>query len=221
MSTNSHDNKSRSNGPGLTTVLLIVFCVELIAIAGMTYSQVQENLEPENIAAATEQYAEENYPEIRKEIVTRVRENSDQYAETVSQQLMASSDDARIQLEQLTETGVEEGLDEGTQMSKQAFREFLKENHQEIESYLKELEDSPQEARQFIVGLEQDLEQALEVDMQKQMDNLAELQTQFNSKVDRLTAGGNMEPIELLELRILRLMKTLQQQNQNAVATTE
>lgn len=217
----NENSETRSTGAGITTLLLIVFCVELLAISGISYWQVQKQLEPEKIASATEEYARENYPEIRNKVVQHVEQHSDKYAAQVSQQLMASTDEARLELQQLTEVGVEEGLDEGTQMTRQAFREFLDTHHQEIESYLEEIEDSPEEARQFVVGLENDLEKALEVDLQKQLDNLADLQSQFNTKVSDLTEGGNLKPVQLLELRILRLMKTLQDQNQNAVATTE
>ena len=194
-------------------VLACVLTAEIVGLGLYGYYRVQTALAPENLADRAEEAIRANYPEFRKEIVTQVKSESPQIAEQVSQQILASTPEARQELEQFTARQIEIGLDQATELSADQFRDVLRENHDQVVKIFEAIEDAPEEAHELVLETEASIEKQLGVDLQRQAREALHAHRQLNEKLARLAGSQeNLSSKELLERRIVRILRTMQEQ---------
>lgn len=206
----------------LAAGMAVVLTLEIFGLAWYTYLRIQTALEPENLAERVETAIRENYPEFREELVIHVQEEAPAIAQQVSEEMIAAAPDARQELEQLTARQIEIGLDSATDLSADAFREMLQENHDEILEIFEAIEEAPDEAHQLAVETENNIEQQFGVDIERQAKAALRTHRKLNQKLERLSqADETLSAKELIERRIVRILRTMQEKHlETAQATT-
>ncbi|MBI1248825.1 hypothetical protein GC197_13415 [bacterium] len=195
----------------LTAGLLIVFLIELIGIVSYTYVEVERQIQPNHLADEAEKAIRKNYPEIRKEFTTEIKQNAPEIAAALSNKLIASTPEIRQWLQDAMRRQLRYGLDETTQLSAAEFSEFLHSNHDEIEELFVKLEETPDDLDNYVNKFEVKIQQQWGVDLEKQARNALLLHREFNDKLETINRGSALTPKELLEKRILRIVKTLEE----------
>jgi hypothetical protein len=197
----------------LSAVLAVILVAELLGLGAYGYYRVQTALQPENLANRVEHAIEENYPEFRKDLIRQVKRRSPQIAEQVSSQIVESAPNVRERLERFTARQLEAGLDEVTELSADKFRQVLQENHDQLVKAFEAVEQAPEETRRLVLETEASLEQQLGVDIQTQARNALAVHRDLNDKLERLAdPEATLEPKELIERRIVRIVKTMAEQ---------
>jgi hypothetical protein len=210
------------NSSLLSAVLALALVAEIVGLAAYGYYRVQRALDPENLADRAETAIRENYPEVREQLIEQIQSSSPQIAEQVSAELIASTPEARQQLEQFTARQIELGLDRGTELSAEQFRQILDDNRPQIVEAFEKLETAPQEAHALILETEARIEKELGVDLQAQAKNALAVHRQVNDKLERLTdEEATLDAQEQIERRIVRILKTLQEEPSERVARRE
>lgn len=195
-----------------TAILVGLFVVEVIAIGTYTYRDVRSKLNPTHLVDQAEKALRQNYPDIRKNVTRDIQQNAPQIAESLSNQLVATTPEVRQWLEDATRRQLKYTLDETTELSAEEFLELLQNNHDEIEDAFQQLEEVPQLAQQSVLDLETNIDKSWGVNLKSQAENALELHQLLNDKLDRLTSNAPLTPKELLERRMLRILRTLERE---------
>lgn len=202
----------------LTTVLVAAnFAVVavFVIVAVMGYQWLND---PQAIVDSGEEYIRREYPEMKKNFTNEVKKSAPQIAERVSQRAIAQAPELRREAETFLEHQMQKGIARVTDLSAEQLREFLKNNHDRIEQRLERLQEAPAKVEAFAQELEADLEQQFETDLQQDLDYLLGAHRQLNDRLAKLRDGAGLTPDELLERRIVRLLRTLSQRELKKLA---
>jgi hypothetical protein len=195
----------------LSAILAGVLVVELLIVGLVAYHDLQVALAPERLADRAETAIRENYPEFRQELIQQVHAQSPAIAQRVSRRLTATAPEARQWLEDFTAQQLRAGLDEASDFSAEQFRQLLRENRETLIQVFKKVEAAPEEARELVLNMEKNIEQEFGVDLQKQAQAAFAVHERLNDKLARLNdTEAALEPQELLERRMVRILKTMQ-----------
>jgi hypothetical protein len=195
----------------LSAILASVLVAEIALVSLIAYSRVNSALDPEKMADRAEEAIRENYPQLRAEIIQQVHEKSPAIAARVSRRITASAPDARQWLEDFTAQQLKAGLNEAGDLSAEQFRLMLQNNREAIFQGFEQIEAAPDETRRLILDMEKSIEHQLGVDIQEQAEVALAVHVRLNDKLARLNdADATLKPQELLEGRIVRILKTMQ-----------
>jgi hypothetical protein len=196
----------------LSAALAVVLAVLLVGIAIYEYYRVTSMLAPENVADRVETAIQENYPEVRAEIVREVKSQAPVIAEQVSDELIALAPDARQRLEALTARQIDRAIAEGTEFSAEQFRDVLNDNRAQVVEIFETIEQAPENTHELVLAMEADLEQSLDVDVQRQAKYVLAAHRGLNDKLETLAdPNAQLDPQELLERRIVRIVRAMQE----------
>ncbi|QDU77714.1 hypothetical protein Pan97_47880 [Bremerella volcania] len=212
MSSPSQSHPSSANffcSNRFTTVLLGLFLIELIGISVDTYLDIRKRIQPRNLAEQAEQEIRKNYPKLRRELTTEIKTQAPNIAEAMSEQLIGSSPQIRQWLQETTRRQLRLGLHETTKLSSAQFQSFVRDNHAEIEELFVQLEETPEHTEEIVLDLESNIENSWGVQLQNQTENALSLHRKFNDKLEKINRGTSLTPKELLERRIVRIVRTL------------
>ena len=204
----------------LSAILAGVLLMLLIGISAEAYFRVIQLTEPEELGDRIEQAVREHYPELHEELVVQVKAQAPKVADQISEELIQSTPELRVKLEQFAARQLEKGIDEVTALSVEEFRKLLNRNRETYIAAFKEIEKAPESAQELVLETEADVEEILGADLQNQARRAVRLHRQFNEKLARVSnPHETLNAKELLERRILRILKTMQVQ-EAAVAST-
>jgi hypothetical protein len=170
----------------------------------------QRYTDPEFLVALAEKKIEANYPAIKKELVSELKEAAPELAEKATRNVVASMAEARQEVKEFVLRRVNKALKSGTEFSAEQFREFVREHRDTIREVYQEIKEVPKETRQAVVKLEKRLEDFLGVDYQTQARQVVGFLESINDKLAYLQQEPDLETAEFLELRMLRILRTLQ-----------
>lgn len=193
--------------------LAVLLTIEIVGLTVYGYQRIQTATAPENVADRVETAIQSNYPEIRKNLVSQVKQEAPSIAKKVSRQILAATPDARAALENLTLRQLDEGIDAATSVSESQFRRLLNQNRAEILKVFEKVEDAPDEAHRLALEIESNLENDLGVDLQSQAKAALAVHEQLNVRLTKL--AGSPETLDrkaALELRMIRILRTMQKQ---------
>ena len=194
-------------------MLAVVLMAEAVGFTWHAYRLAQRKMTPEYLVDSAERAIRANYPEMRQLLTTEIKERAPEIADQLSREMIASSPEVREWLEQMTARQLEYGLGEVTNLSAEQFRAFLEENRPTVILALDRIEEAPDEAHRLVLNLEGKLEARIGVDVQKQAQRALELHRQLNHKLERLIdPSETLSPKELLERRMVRILRTLQEE---------
>lgn len=209
-----HESKSTSTSvwgnSKCTSVLLGIFVLQLIVISWTIYSTIESRLEPTALVDQGEKAIRQNYAEIRQDFTNTVKEQAPEIAAQVSDELVAASPEIRQWLEQVAKRQLRYSLEAGTELSADEFREFLRENHDTIEEAFVKIESVPEESEELVLDLEAQVDERWGVDLENQAKQALQLHRALNDKLESLEGSGPLEPKELLEQRMIRILKSLE-----------
>lgn len=195
-----------------TMVLALVLVGETIGFSLYTYADVEQKLEPKRLVDTAEQTIRRRYPQLRRQLVEEIRDHAPEIAARASKEAVASSPELRQWLERVTARQLEVGLDEATELSADEFRTFLRNNHDEVRRALEQIDAAPEKADKLVLRFEERLDGQFGIDIRKDAKRALELQQRLNTKLERLAGNGPLEPKELLERRIVRILRAMQQE---------
>lgn len=208
-----HVSTKVSNNSRLTAILSGILAIIILAIAIESYYQISRLTDPERLGDRIETAIRDNYPEVHEELVAQVKARAPELAKEVSKDLIQSTPEVRAELEQFAARQLETGLDEITELSAEEFRDLLNRNRETVTAAFEQIEQAPEEARRLILETEADMEQALGVDLQRQMQNAVKMHRQLNDKLDRLNdPDETLDAKSLLERRLIRILRTMEMQ---------
>ncbi|RCS40388.1 hypothetical protein DTL42_23690 [Bremerella cremea] len=211
--TNNHQTPNSFLASSQFTAILVgLFLLELVVISSFTYFKVRAELQPTQLVDQAEKALQENYPRIRQRVTEEVKKQAPQIAETISNELIQSTPEARRWLEETTRRQLDYTLDETTQLSTEEFRELLQAHHKEIETLFQEIEAAPNETKEVVLDFESSIDKSWGIDLQNQARNALELHRRLNDKLERLTSDAPLDPKELLERRIVRILRTMEEE---------
>jgi hypothetical protein len=205
----------------MTALLAVTLIAETIGFSLYTYYDVKQEMSPKQLADTIEETVRRRYPAMREQMVRDLKQNAPRIAEQASNKLVESAPQMRQWLERATARQLEYGLDEGTQLSAEQFRVFLRDNHDQVEQALVQLEQAPDKARKLVQDLESELDKQYGLDVRKDAKQALKLHRALNDKLERLNSDAPLEPKELLERRIVRILRTLQQQQMKGLGLEE
>lgn len=215
MSASDHDLTQLENdvewNTRLTTGLVTLFIVVIGVFALLTYRRYVYMTQPEVIVATAEEAITANFPEARAALKKEIIKAAPTIADKLSQVAVANVPEAREQLVVFLDRQLDKGLDKVTEISADRFRKALQDNREMVLKGIEELKEVPEETEQFVIDLEKRLEKSLGADMEKQAYQALSFLRDFNDKLSRLAEGTGLEPEELLEQQIVRLLRTMQQ----------
>lgn len=196
----------------LSTALAIVLIVEIAGLSVYAWNVFRRETQPERLADRAERALEENYPELRSQMVHQVSQQAPVLAAQVSDRLLEATPSARLELENISLKYLERGLDDAAELSADEFREWLRQNHNAIEDAFIQIEQAPNDARLLVLDTEASLEEQLGLDLRDQAKLTLEVYRMLNDKLERL-ADPNVELShqERLERRTIRLLRALGQ----------
>jgi hypothetical protein len=207
----SHFNSQIAGKAVLCAILAGVVVAQVVAIASYAYYRVTTAMEPENLADRVEVAIQENYPQMREQMLAQVKQDAPEIAAEVSQELIGAAPAGRKELEELTQRQIALGLDHATEFSAEQFRQVLRDNREEFVQVFEAIEDAPEDVRELVLNTEEDLEESLGVDLQKQARSALQVHRQLNDKLEHLASPDvQLSPRELLERRIVRILRTIQ-----------
>lgn len=196
----------------LSTVLAIVLIVEIAGLSVYAWNVYLRETQPERLADRAERALEENYPELRSQMIHQVSQQAPVLAAQVSDRLIEATPNARLELENISLKYLERGLDDAAELSADEFRDWLRQNHDAIEDAFLQIEQAPSDARLLMLDTEASLEEQLGLDLRDQAKLALEVYRMLNDKLERL-ADPNIELShqERLERRTIRLLRALGQ----------
>lgn len=204
-----------------TAILVGLFAVELVAISTYTYTEVQSRLKPKNLVDEAQKAIVNNYPEIREKLTEEVKAQSPVIAKTLSEKAIATAPEVRQWAENATRRQLNYTLDEATKLSTEEFRDLLQANRERIKKAFVQIEEAPEETKEYALGLESSIDEYLGINLKNQTENALQLQRRLNDKLERLASDAPLEPKELLEKRIVRILKTLEEERLPKLKTLE
>ena len=193
----------------------VVGLIVLIALGiyfGYGYSLIAETTEPDRLVTVGMDLLDKNLPEVRRTVQEQVATNAPIWAEGLSRQAQAALPTAREKLEDYVLTQVEERLKEGTVLTEERFRQFLRNNHAQLERDIQELAQSPELAESSLASLQEAVEKEIGTDMLAQSREFHAALSAIVEKLKKYHAGVNLTPEEQNERRILLLARALQKQ---------
>lgn len=192
--------------------LLTAFVVQASCFLTYAYVEYRRAVRPKNMVDLAEARLKAHYPELRAALKNEVIRNAPRIAEKLSDEAVASAPEARKRLEHYLDRQLDEGFGRVTDLSAEQFRELLRDNRGLVLRGYRELEALPQEVEQFTLDLENQIDRKLGTDLRKQARFALSIHHAMNEKLERLERGYDLEPHELLERRIVRILRTIQLQ---------
>lgn len=203
----------------VTTALIVLIAVFVVAAGGYGYWRVREALRPQNVAAEAEQYVHSHYPEWRAELKKEMVKSAPKLADRFSRRAVKSIPDARVRLERQLDALITRGLDRTQEASTEELREFVRQNKADIRQAYAEVKQSPDEARAAVKRTEAAFEKRFGVGVQAEAREALSWIRAFNERLRE--AGGTAPPgsdAEEAERRIARLLKALTIRGQESAA---
>jgi len=193
---------------GLWLLVLVVFVSHSI----YKYNQLTDEEELVNKAVEA---IKKDYPEFRKQLVSDVQTSAPKYAENMSQSLIKAAPDVRQEAEQFVSRQINTGSDRLIALSSEEFNEYVANNRDMFEQWLTRLDESPEDVEQISEEMNQQIEELVGKDVQKQLDMLLAAHEKLNERLGRIERNAGLSPTELIERRIVRILKALQQKYVN------
>lgn len=200
----------------LTGVIGLIALIALSAYFYIGHKLINETTQPDRLVTVGMQLLDDNLPEVRRSAQEQVTTNAPIWAEGLSKQAQDTLPTGREKLEEYVMTQVEDRLKEGTVLTEERFRAFLRSNNAQLEKNLQELSQSPELAEASMVELQQAMEKEVGADMLTQSREFRAALSGIIEKLDKYQTGLDLTPEQHNERRILLLARALQQQERVA-----
>ena len=190
-------------------ILTSLWIVLVVVVFSYSWWEIKQMTKPEHLVDMAVNKIEANYPEARAELKEKLIQEAPRIAEAISHKAIASMPSARVRVETFLTRQIDHGLDQASDLSAEQFRKFLQENKDLVRDGYKELKDTPEEAVQFTIKVENRLENVLGTDIQEQEKKALSFLHGLNHKLERLHAGTNLQPDDLVLRRIVRILRAI------------
>lgn len=191
-------------------VLIVVFIVELTLFLFWAYGEVESATSPDNVADTVERQIQAAWPEAKEKIRETVHENAPIVADELSQSLIVSAKDMRQYVERLLERQMAWALDESADLSVDAFETWVADNPQVVRRWINTLEETPENIDDITDEVDAVMEEQFGVQLQTVASEAVDGWEAFNERFTRIAnSGAALDTRELIEQRLLRILKTL------------
>jgi hypothetical protein len=194
----------------MTCIVGLIILGLLSAYFYYGYSEINALLQPKEVVAATSSYIDDQLPAIREQLETQIKDNSEQWAQMVSDYAYEAIPELRLALEDFALKQLDEVFDQVASLTEEEFKKFLVDNRDLVETAFKELADNPKVSDELLAKLEAALEEELGVQMKDQAKDLLDTLEKLADEVEVLKEGKNLEELGAAKRRVLMLARRLQ-----------
>jgi len=188
--------------------LLALQAIGLLVGAGIALSAVGD---PKEMVAAGEQAVADTYPGFKAEVIARVEANSPEFADYLGESAVASIPDLRAWLASLAEQKIDAGTEKAMDLATEKFEAFVLENRPLFQKAFTGLDQAPDEAEELVLSLETKYEETFGADAEAQAEATLEAVKRLNARLEKLSDGGALKPQDLIERRIIRIVRAMAQ----------
>ncbi len=191
--------------------LLVLLLVLLVGTGAFVYWQARLMLDPDELVARGAARLKEDYPELRQRLKKQVARVAPRVAEKASNRILHTIPKGRRELEDLLAREADSGVNEGVSLTQQQFRRFLQVNRERIRQGFADLHRAPERGTALAAEMERVLDSYLGTDIAQDIRTALEVLRSLNEKLGVLLAGGKLSRSEQAELRIVRILRAMQQ----------
>ncbi|QDT39618.1 hypothetical protein [Stratiformator vulcanicus] len=203
------NNRIRSQAQ-TTLILSCLWLTVLIVFAGHSYYRYQRLTDVDRIVAQATEALKKDYPEMRAMVIMQVNESAPDIAEGVSQSLIQAAPDVRKEARKFIARQIDAGSDQLIAVSSVQFQEFVESNHDQVEEWIEQLDAAPDEIQEIAEQIDDQVGELVGEDLQQQLDTILAGHEKLNDRLSKIARSGHLSPTELIELRIVRILKALQ-----------
>lgn len=194
----------------LLIVAVLLFCVFLgYFIYG--YTQFKSITEPNELMDVAEALVRENITNVRKQVQSEVDNNSEKWAEQLSQEAIKTVPKMRAQLEEFVRTQIDERVKESVKITDPQFDKLIAENNEPLKAAFKELAENRDASADLVKIITDEVDARLKANVQADADNVLNMMLQLKGKIKRLKSGENLTDEEKLEREILTTARQIQE----------
>jgi hypothetical protein len=191
-------------------ILIVIFIVELTLFLFWAYGKVESATSPDNVADMVEKQVQAAWPEAKEKIRESVHKNAPIVADELSQSLIVSAGDLREYVERLLERQMTWALDESADLSVDTFESWVADNPQVVRRWVDTLEEAPENIDDITDEVDAVMEEQFGVQLQTVASQAVDGWEAFNERFTRVAnSGAALDTRELIEQRLLRILKTL------------
>ncbi|QDU62369.1 hypothetical protein Pan216_32360 [Planctomycetes bacterium Pan216] len=198
-------------------VMAILLAVESVVIGGAAYwrvSTLTALAEKDAYRALDEALTTEN-EDLKEEIKEGVENAAPKVAQVVSEQIKEEIPALRQQLERVIARQSERGMEQVRAYSAEQFRELVRNNKAWFKEQIETVRNLPDDTKEYVLKLEADVEKRLNIDLEKQAKQITSTQRMLNDHLERLQSDAPLEPEEMLERRMIEILRAYQVQLQS------
>ncbi len=173
------------------------------------YKMIAEVLEPKMLVRSATGLIEQQLPVASNSLIAQINNSAPTWAEKVSVEAQGSIPKLRLTLEDYVLTETDKLANQVTTLTEDKFRKAMHDNHDVIEKGFQELATSDKLSEESLKVLVTSLEQELKSDMQAQAEAVLETLRFLSARIQRLSAGRNLDEEERCERRIAMLSRRL------------
>lgn len=204
-------------GARWTTGLLLLFIVLVVATGIYAYVRVRQLLSPDRLAAEAEGYIQSHYPEWRADVRQELVRAAPSMATRMRRHAQQKLPQTRARLQQFLDEEAHAGIAKAQVMADQEFRTFLVDNKAEIRKGFAALSSAPAEVQRFTSDLEGRLDKQFGVNLRKDAGVVLDVVGGLNAKLARLASDKDLNTLDKLERRIVRVLRALQAKGEQSV----
>ncbi|RMG39171.1 MAG: hypothetical protein D6725_05730 [Planctomycetota bacterium] len=203
-------SKSLRRGSTATLIVGLVIIALLCGYFAFAYRLIMPRLGPAAVVATAVGFIEQQLPEASSELKRMIDDQADDWARSLSEQLLAKIPDFREQIAELAEKQMAELVASTIQYSEDEIRKVLREHKDTLNRAVEELAASERLSDRTVQELEAMLEQQLKAELEEHSAIVLETVRMLNEKIKKLKEGKNLNKEEKLERRALMLARRLQ-----------
>ena len=205
----SRHESAISRSSRMTNIIGVIALVALSIYFYVGYTMIAGLLEPERLVPYGASMLETRLPEARKALVKQIADSAPAWAKEASVQARKEIPGLRVKLETYALSNTDQVLDKVSTLTEAQFRKALQDNRELVESGFKELSSSDKLSEATVNALVNALEQELKADMKSQAKDVLETLQYLSDRVQRLSAGKNLDEQERYMRQILMIARRM------------
>lgn len=196
------------------TAITTVFFLVILAILGYSVfwlsNLMAEFTEPKALVNLGANKIEDNLPELRKSLEQEVKKSAPVWAASASKQMRENMPKIREALEDQALSLFEDNMKQMTQISREQFSAFLKDNKPLLKQKFERLAKNGKLAEEDLKEVEEALDKQMKEEMKAKAKEFLLTLRSLNEKLAKLSVGKGLNEEEKLQRQALMIARRLQ-----------
>jgi uncharacterized protein (DUF2267 family) len=202
--------RSTNWSSNLTLIVGLLAILLLCGWYGLGYARIDEVTRPDEVLQVSRLYLQESSEQARRIAAREVQNSAPVWAKQASQELIANMPNMRESMESSIAQYFEAQLEDSEQMTRDQFASILKDHKDEFEDAISIIIQEGK-SDEFVDRVMPIIEQNYASDMKESVRNVLGSLREINERLDKLSEGGTLNPIEEQQKHILGLARLLRE----------